>query len=414
MQIAYREIVRRAGICAVMGLGASLGCRNDSTGPAPIDAAHLYYQLTLNHHAITLALTAPYDTITLLATPRSATGTPLADAGTTSYHVVGGDTNLTISPTGVLHAIAPDTGAQVVAAHTIGSYTLTDTAIVNINAVTAIPSVAGFSLRTQPGDSADFTVSQTNANYTGAQPEIIPVMLDRQGQEIPDVAFRLSSPIDPYIPKGQSYGNPYCQSSPRALYDGLDPATGGCVFRYAKPGKMWIHAEATVYGVTTVDSLLYTVGRPLFQKINIVPYTPIGKLKPAGIFEPGDDTVAVGAIVVWLNRLAGQVADVVFDSVNAAQGIDSVQFSQNDFTPSVYVVPSNHDAGNIAAFPDDSVCTSWQVYNGQQYCPSGSLLYFVRARQFFQAGTYRYHSALYGTSGVIHVVPESQVPTISQ
>lgn len=45
----------------VATLGTSVGCSHDTTGPGLTDAAHLYYQLVLNHHAITLALTAPYD-----------------------------------------------------------------------------------------------------------------------------------------------------------------------------------------------------------------------------------------------------------------------------------------------------------------------------------------------------------------
>ena len=407
MHVAHSHFLRRAGLCAVIGLMASLGCRNDSTGPAPIDAGHLYYQLTLNHHAVTLALTAPYDTITLLATPRSATGAPLTDTGTTSYAILGGDTNVTVGPTGIVHALAPDTGGEVVARRTIGSYTLSDTAFISINAVSPVPRFAAFTLRTQPGDSADFTFSPYNATYTGPPPEIIPVALDQYNDTIANVAFRLSSPIDPYI------GYSYCATNPRSFNNGPDPATGGCGVNRSRPGKMWIHAEATVYGVSRVDSVLYTVGWPLFGIVNVLPHTPVGRLQPIGVFDPGDDTVAVGAIVVWHNWLAAGLADVVFDNPSAAQGIDTIQYAQNNFTRSGLGLTSNQETGNISGFPNDSTCTLYQ-YVGSTLCDGNTLVHFVRARQFLQAGTYRYHSALYGTAGVIHVLPESQFSATPQ
>src|SRR6266511_3209162 len=57
----------------------TLACGGGDTlnPPPPIADSALYWSLDLNHHAATMALTAPYDTLQLVATPHNRHGEAL-------------------------------------------------------------------------------------------------------------------------------------------------------------------------------------------------------------------------------------------------------------------------------------------------------------------------------------------------
>ena len=373
----------------VTGTMLSLGCAHDTTGPALVASAHLYYQLMLNHHAITLALTAPYDTCQLAAIAQTATGGPVTDTSTTTYTVLNGDANVTVSHSGLLTGVAPDVGAQVVASRTINNVTHADTAIVNVNDVSPVPHFARLVFSVSPGNVFQTTIDSSESNdfslYTTA--------LATNGDSIPQAAVKISS-----LPTLLTGGFPF----------------GSNLISEVTPGVDLIFAEAMIYGTSRTDTIRYAVGWPSISNITVYPQTPVGHLTPLGYFGPHDDTVAVGATVAWRNEL-GLPIDVVFTDSTAVMSTDSTrcynQFrgdgfcSFDGFFDLVY--RQQGGAGNIPAFTRDTVCiVSGLVVSGNQGCDNFADV--TRARRFPTVGTYAYHSALYGTTGVIHVLPPFQ------
>ena len=72
------------GIAGILG-GTLAGCGSDTTGPPPRNATQAYWALRLQYHAVALALTPPYDTVQLTATPVNAAGAPLPGLGPVTY-----------------------------------------------------------------------------------------------------------------------------------------------------------------------------------------------------------------------------------------------------------------------------------------------------------------------------------------
>src|SRR6478735_4527640 len=103
-----------------LGLGVALGallfgCSGDLAAPKPApDPSQLYWALALNYHAMNLSTAAPYDTAQLVATPRTLSGATLSNAGAVVY-TSSDHSTLQVSPDGLVRAIAPGTGATVVA-----------------------------------------------------------------------------------------------------------------------------------------------------------------------------------------------------------------------------------------------------------------------------------------------------------
>lgn len=361
----------RMSLC--LWLVSSLACHADTTGPDPISPDALYTKLTLNHHAVTLALVAPYDTLTLRATSYAATGTPLSDSGTTTYRVtLNGtpDTSVRVSATGVLEAIAPVSGAIVEARHTIGNLTLADTAVVNVNDTTPVPMPAAIRLVFGPGDSTHSALLAPGLVY------VVAYVTDEQGDTIPNVVVKYA-----LRNSGQAVLSRSAFIAGRQYIGKLNVGTGA------------VTVEATVYGRTMRDSVPYTVTPAIRSLIAVVPRFSVGNTTPTDVFEPSDDTVAVGAIVTWVNLVTGQNVDVTFNAPSAILGVDSAAYA-NECRFRVYnacpKIPAQ-GGGNITSF---AAVDSTGGANGVG----------VRARQFPTVGTYTYRSMLYGTTGVIHVV----------
>src|SRR5690242_5417028 len=122
--VAFREehsVLRRVSLAVVVGimLGVGVGgCGHDAMSPAFDPLTQQFWAARLNHHAITMALTPPYNTLQLTVTPLTLTGAPLGTNGTVVY--TSSDTTVQVSPTGVLTAIGLTTSpTQVVANVTV-------------------------------------------------------------------------------------------------------------------------------------------------------------------------------------------------------------------------------------------------------------------------------------------------------
>jgi hypothetical protein len=344
----------------LVGLTAcAMSCTEVPPPSAPVANDAMYWTLRFNHHAITMGSTAPYDTITLTATPRNAQGQPIPTTAKPVY-TVSDPTTLAINAKGVLTALQPNPGLNVVASLTIGRVTLTDTALINVNVVTPpVPVLASLSIHPVPGlDSA-------NAN-AGMFSNLYSFVVDTKGDTLSNILV-------------------YWQSSDSSV---ATTDQFGDIFAYV-PGQTTMYAEATVYGVSKSDSVTFTVDQPFLSNYLVSSRVPTGSTKPVSYFASASVTVAPFGFVVW-NNASGQPIDVVFDDPSAAQAVPP---TWDPVFEAFYNLDSPNNpnlGGNIAAF-------------ATQDSTSGADGVGLRIRYFPIAGTYHFHSALYGTTGAVVV-----------
>lgn len=337
---------RRTGLLAIVLSGAAIAaiaCGGDN-GAAPVsDLVRSFWAVRLNAHAINLALTAPYDTVQLTATPVTVDGTPLSGVGQIQYSA--GDSSLTVSASGLVTAHYTTNSTFLIATLTVGNLTLADTAVVQVTATAPSSSLATFSIHPVAPDSAKAAVNV---------PKTATVTVFGNG----DVPF---PPVVAY----------FTSSDPTIAT--IDRTTGAITG--TRIGDVTILATTYAYGVARSDSITFHVGAPLQAIIQVKSHTPIGTDSTILYFSPASIVVGVGAEVDWGNSLP-QPIDVTFDHPEnvAAQGFFGV------FPPT--------GSGNIDAWA---------------FPPGGSFLDVYRARGFHVAGTYAYHSTLTGASGTIIV-----------
>jgi hypothetical protein len=356
-------------------LAACASDRATAPTPALLGAETGYWQLTVNHQAVTLSTVAPYDTVRLIPTPRNATGTPLpgavADSAVTTYALVDPtDTSLTISADGLVRARYPERDVRVVVATRVLGITHADTIPFTITTLSPPPRVASLHLQLSHDTLRDELLDNQNL-VARATVEV----LDAQGQPTPDVAVR-------YFTR---------DSLLLLLTDkGRGTATVGLASSGERPGRTLLYAEATVYGTTVRDSTPVTLAVPSGVAMTATFLTPKGRTAPVGGFEPSMVTLQlarngfdeVGAGVRFTNYMPYPI-DVVFDSPPGP--VQGSQFEQ--------LYCGTLDGGNIAPYVADQT----------SLCLLDALGF--KLRWFTVPGTYRYHSELYGTSGTIVVIP---------
>jgi plastocyanin len=368
---------RLAAVSAVLTV---LGCGDTTPAPtrpaAPRDATHLYWALSLDHHAITLSTAAPYDTLQLTATALDAQGTALDGLdGTVSFRSTVPDVAY-VTADGLVHAMKAGTGVQVIAEYATGNARHADTAIVNVTNDTPAPRMLD-SLSIHPLPPAEATVNfAPSFQFPETPPPSISGYLQSLafsvffGSTITARATDMAGHAIPKIAVAFTSANP--------LVATINRSTGA--IKLVSPGQVPIIATATAYGVTKADTVVYTVLQPIFAALNIK-RRPISPTETAVTFGPSEVTVSAGAMVLWLNT-SGEPVDVTFDDpTNVAPG--TIGCGEGD--------PG--EAGNIAAFgepldPDPTVPLSGAN---------------CRTRSFPVPGTYAYHSTATGAAGRIIV-----------
>lgn len=344
-----RPHVPRRPLAPFLGAAAivlALGCGTDYvTIPKPTGSGRLFASLVLDHHAIALTTTAPYNTIQLIATAINAQDQPLDGVGSATFSL--SDTgSVTITPSGMLTATAPATGVQVIATLTDGNLTHKDTAYVNVNDVAAPPVLTTFSVQPLPDDSAK-TAALDGFGVFGPK-QILPQEADAGG-----------TPID---------GLPVFFSSADPTVATVDPVSGLVIG--VRPGTVKIRASTTAYGVSMSDSVVFTITPPLIGLVVANPIIPVGSTTPSMQWSPGTIEVSAAGQVLFVTESTTQDIDVVFD--------DPTNVTESSLAPS--------GAGNIPPFralPD----------NGGAFM----------ARAFPLPGTYTYHSTTFDTHGTIIV-----------
>lgn len=383
-----------------------LACGGDTTAPA-LSQTSKFWSLRLNQHAITLASISPYDTLTLIATPRMSDDTPLVTSGTVIY-TSSDSSAVVVSPSGKLQARTTSTvlDVMIVARLKMGgvnSLTLADTAFVNVvapGAAANIPVVQTFSIHPLPGDSA------VRAADSLAPPAVpFPArILDFSGNPIPAVQVHYYTAANQRVAR---YGREI----------GVNRLGGNGELVVFSPGHVMLHADATVYGKVVADSFLLTIGYPINQQINIDTSMATGRATVKGF--PTDTTfIGVGGTVLWHNALfnlpaADDSVDVKFDNHANVQALNSTIFATNFFSMGQAVIVFGSEVfpnggGDIAPFlpPPPIPTVDPTVPSFNVVIDSVS----TRGRVFSASGTYVYHSRFFPGAGVVKVIANSSLP----
>ncbi len=331
----------RAGVFGVLAMTGLMACGGDGPPTGPIPEGTGFWVLALNHDAITLSTTAPYDTIQLVATPLDANGDRIDGEQTTVFSST--DRAVTVTPSGLVTGVAATGFATITARMTVGQVTLTSTAYVRV--LDAASPVAAKQL----------TITSTSPTvavgwFTPPNPVVSATVLDLNDAPIPDPMTR------------------YRSSNGRAI-----SVSDNGTLSATNVGTTMIYASATVYGKRVTDSMEITAIHPRLAVVEVQYRTRDG-VKVA-IFNPDSLTITRGADVVWANLRNDQV-DVVFEDPSTA-GAAQQTYGK--------IMDRSGAAGNIPAWTPTGIQDSYRV------------------RNFAQPGTYRYRSALYNTSAIIVV-----------
>lgn len=333
------------------------GCGSDTMGFDPTLSDHQFFaQISVPTRAVNLATDPQYNTVQLQAVPMFADGTvvPGTVTFTSSSPVV------TVSPSGLVTATgATNSPALVAIAMTYKGVTRSDTVRVNVMRGAPAAPIQSLSIQPLPGDSAKMGVGDFSGVYM-----LNTVVRDTHGDPVSGIVIDYTS-SDSLTAKFVAPG----------------------VITVLRPGVVTLHATTYAYGVAKSDSLEFTVGQAVNAFVNVVQQTQTGQKNSLLVFEPGTLTIGVGGTIIWINSLTPLV-DVVFDDPSSVASANLPGFFGLFYN-------GHPGSGNIPAF-------------GAEYDSTGTVIFpsTTAARTFNKAGTYNYHSQLYGTRGTIIVCDE--------
>jgi hypothetical protein len=326
-----------------------------------------YAGVELNARSVIMSTVAPYNTLQLTATPRTVSGAPFTGLVETTYLTK--DTTLAVTPDGLVTALVKTPGTWVLASMRDVEHNVTrvDTVFVVVTETTPASPLATFAIQRPSGDSAKITIYSSGSPKMFADTIRIAATAENGANLLPSLSVRFSI-SDSSVAK-------------------IDSKKG--IVLGQRPGEVMIRATTTYYGVTKTDSLHLTVGNPLVVKVQptIVP-SPTVAGEYIRIYNPNIITIGVGGTVMFSQAVSLTAPplemDVVFDDPDAAQ-------------PSTLPTGLLTGSGNIEPIPSP-------IVDGKLNPACVPLTICLGAsRSFHVAGTYHYHSALYGTTGTIIV-----------
>ena len=327
------------------------------------DPAALFMSLTLDHGAINLSTTAPYDELQITATPRDGNGAAME--GLAAPTIRSSDTTkVWVTPDGLLQAREPGNGIKVIAELVAeGNVRHADTAIVNVTSDSAPHMLDVLSLDPVedeavwpmvPLQSVLGQVLFALSSGRSFQPAFDLKTLDSEGNPIPGLAVEYES-LDPDIAT-------------------LEPVYGNVTL--LQPGEVRVVARTTAYGATIADTTVFTVTLPVINAVIIQPGAEDG---PPTV-QPKSLTVRPGGYVFWSNFTSDSVS-VTFDDPASAGPIEDICSALGP------IYPAHCDSGNIAPFMSDA----------------SSFFENTRGRHFTEPGTYTFHIEPLGVSGKVVV-----------
>lgn len=348
----------RNALRALLVVTLAASCAPDARAPVQqVDPSKLFWTLTLDHHAVTLSLVPPYDTLLLTATPRTSSGAALSDAPAPHFKSTDIE-HVWVDSTGLLHARKVATNIVVMVTDTVDDIVHADTVWVNVNDVAQPPVLATLSIHPVPPDSAKFALRNAFVRPP-FPPPLAARALEADSNVISGLVVLYTS-LNPAVAA-------------------IDPLTGEITPNQV--GAVTFIANATAYGISKADTLSYTIGLPLLIQVNSQPHVD-GHGDTVLVFS-SPVLVGVGADVLWYNP-TGLPLDVTFD--------DSTNVAQDDLI-----------CGLVAGSPYEEVACGNGNISSWKADPGGDGTLSNRIRQFRVPGTYHYHSTLYGTTGTIIV-----------
>jgi hypothetical protein len=349
----YRTILTAWVLCAALA-----GCGAGELAPPQAATDESLWDLTLNHHGVLLATVAPYDTVTLIATPRNAAGEPLQGISAPIVFTTS-DTSVHVDPSGLVTARNAATKVRVVATIIVNNVRRQDSAYINITAGTPTQHIASISIQPAPGDSTTIAAMDGFSALFGGGKIISAKVLDGSNVAIPNVSVNYRS-----------------SDSTLASIDRLT----GKMRPWLPTKRVKIYASTTVYGTSMTDSVEYYIGYPLVGQVDIKSRIPLGSTTPVPFFSPIPIEIGAGGVVEFVNASGISLGDLVFD--------DSVKVGSQPCTITICLLLGSMVApGNIHDF------TAFDN-------TGANMLMF---RSFPIPGTYRYYNPQSGVEGTIVV-----------
>jgi hypothetical protein len=325
-----------------------------------------------------MSTVAPYDTLQLNYTAYDGAGQLLTNLGQATYSA--SDTNITVSPTGLVTAKYPTTTSFVVAKaqDTASNITQVDTAYIIVTKSTPSAPLASFSVQLPVSDSG---ILELSGLLTNGQKTLPRTATDNAGNVIAPSAYIVH----------------FTSNVP--ITATVNGKTG--VVKAVEPGKVWITASMTYYGKTLSDSVLLKIGWATAQsQVTINPDTG-----------PGCNPIPDGSVcrANYNSNWIKTGGTIVFQP-SGTRGIgmnDSIAMGVV-FDDSVDVVPSPLDPSLTNAFTGSGNIAPYQVpaskitsivlnppnYNYKVKFKNCNVLPYACyvSRAFTKPGIYHFHS----------------------
>jgi hypothetical protein len=291
--IIMKTLMRTIPVLATLALlGGVQGCSSDHVvTPPPINSTDLFWQVRLDHRAITLA-TGQQEQLSAVAL--NPVGVEITSGMSAVSYRSSDTTKVFVDATGKLTARDPATNIAIVATMTAAdqNLTLADTAWVN---VTATPqTIASFRI---PLDSTLFAAGESST--------LAAEVLDGGGNPVPGISVR------------------YTCSNPAVL--DLNALNGSIYALDTGTVKIW--ATTTSYGTTWTDSVTLTMTSAIWARVRVINLTYNDASSPLYL-DPFDVVVRLNGDVQFLSSTPSAFG-VTFDDPTATDLGDIANLNQN-------------------------------------------------------------------------------------
>lgn len=356
-------------LCTLMLVGCGEIKRATPFEPVT-DGSKLFGALTLDHRAINLSTTAPYDTIRLTAIPRNMRGEPLEGLPAPTFRSA--DTvSVWVTEDGLVQARRATSGVAVIAELVTGDNVRhADTAIVKVSAAATPPQLASFAITFDTPELAEWPITAESGQLA----------------ELFFLLAGLPSPVSRMVTvtARDDIGNPVLGLE--IDYISLDPdkvivnrRTGVVEKVIGPPGEAKVLARTTAYGTVFADTATVTILGPVIQSY-FIQQAPDGS--PLWFFT--DLIIRPGGYVAWYYSYAGGAPlGITFDDATGVEASPELCA-----TLGVFMAPHFCEAGNIAPYQGDVL-----------------LFDSTRIRQFNEPGIYDFNTT-HGVRGRVRVVAD--------